>query len=135
MFDKKLKIGDKIILQKSRNNYQKWEGHIFEILSVRETYYNCRNLKIPGNANIYYNGNPKDEFCLADRKGRLEYFQGILPKLQKECVDIEKQIKELKKFPTEEDAVAYKISEIMRTKGNAKAIAAILKEMKTSDYL
>jgi len=133
----KYKIGDKIILKKSNNSLSCWEGHALEVVQVYGEHLSCKNLNIGGGtANVYYgDGGRIDEFVMADRKNQILSLEENLIELRERCLSIERELKDLKKFPTEEDAVAHKINEIIKSKGNTAGIAAILKELKTSNYL
>jgi len=136
---KKLKVGDKIILRKSNRGLNQWNGDMLEIVAVHDHYYTCKNVKrqVSGTGTVYCDSSSgqRDDFIPVDRKARIECLVEELDAKQRECVEMAKELKDLRRFKTEEDAVAFKISEIIKTKGNAAAIAEVLRELKKTDYL
>jgi len=139
MFEKKnptVKPGDKILLKESRNGLKHLEGVMLEVTSVQPSYCGTKQLDGKSGGTVYFgNGYAKDTYVMADRKTRARIMREHLSELQEECVALEKEIKELDRFDSEEDAVADKISMIIKTKGDTAGIAFILKEMKESNYL
>ena len=138
MFEKKLKVGDKIILQNSVNGLNSWDGCLLEIVFVSTNYYSCKNLKHPewGSGTVYIGGGyKKDAFSPADRSAQADYLAEALDKKQKECVEMAKELKDLRRFKSDEDAVAHKISEMIKTKGNVAAISHILTELKRTNFV
>jgi len=136
---KNLRKGDMILLKKSNNSMQCFEGKIFEIVSRYSNYYSCKMADGSDGCNsraIYYSGSPNDEFCLADRKEQAKYLKQRVDEKKKEFVALEEEIYRLEKFDSEEAYVAYKLDEIMKAhKKGPEAITKLLKTLKESHML
>jgi len=132
----KLSKGDKIILLKSNNGLQNYEGNIFEITSRNNQYYCVKQDDIRGSWSIYFRS-PADEFCLADRKAQAKYLRGKIAEMEKEIVSMKIEADRLENFESEEAYVAYKIETIFKAhkKGGVKAITEVLKTLKESHML
>lgn len=145
------KIGDEIVVTKcgSAGNCYQAIGKISKVTGCYPAngYF---QVKLPSDTvgytsvNIYVryaNGIP-DEWVPASRGARVEALQNLIKDkkdkiatLNEEIAKYRKDIEHIKKYATEEDFVAAKLSAILKSEGNEKKIAEILKTMKETHYL
>jgi len=139
MFEQKnptVKNGDLIILKKSRNSLNHLEGKLLEVYSLNTGYFRVKIMDGGCVGTVYFGSSyTKDTYIIASRKEIAAIHRERLSQLQEECVALEKEIKELEKFPTEEDAIADKISKMIKSKGDVAGIALILKQLKEAKYV
>lgn len=91
---------------------------------------------------VYIRTEVPDEWVPASRDARVKALQNLIKDkkdkiatLNEEIVKYQKDIEHIKKYATEEDFVAAKLSAILKSEGNEKKIAEILKTMKETHYL
>jgi len=127
--------GDRIIVKKSRNGAP--TGVVLEINASYTNYYSVKDTKnLPVRTyTVYCDGNPNDDFVIANRKDMISYARESIKEIKKELLEAQIELERLEKFETDEDEVAHKLSMILKAKDDPKAIAEILKELKKSDYL
>jgi hypothetical protein len=127
------KVGDKILLIKSHNGLPNWEGLICSVISTTKTSAVIKNdAGLTGT--MYFDRSPSDEFCLASREKRAEFLKNKIEILKKNLADMEKEIGNLERFEDDEAEMAHKLKKLISAK-DENAMAALLRELKTSHYL
>jgi len=139
MKNPEVRKGDKIILKKSINGYNQFEGYVLDVISPnnpnrQSITAKCSNNEITGTVVIYTNSNVGDVYVMADRKQQANYLKEKNEELKKQVKENTEEIRRLDEFESEEEYVAFKIDLLMKTKG-VKAKAQILKELKSSNFL
>ena len=133
MENPKIKKGDIIIVTDGRNGAP--EGIELEVINKSGSYWIARDPEKNMNYNIFSNGNPKDIFILADREARKKYLKEKIVEVKKDLLIMERDLEVLTKYDSEEEYMAYKISEILKNKDNKVALTSLLKELKKTNYL
>jgi hypothetical protein len=139
----KVKKGDILVVIKSRNNSSFLENKLVVVTQERQSnFIYVAPVDNPTQTYCLYYSGPADEFILATRENRIEYFKTRNKEIQKELSENNEKIEFLIKYETEEDFVADKLESILtahstgKTKASrVKSIKAVLSELKKSDLL
>lgn len=137
---KGLKSGDQVVLEKSNNNIpHKYEGSILTIVGNPSSKTRTFSIETKdGNRYSLYvsgQGDYNDIISFADRKSQAKSIREKIKCIKKELKELEAKAFELEKFETDEDFVAHKIAKILEKGTDEKAIAKLLKTMKSSNLL
>lgn len=126
-----LKKGDIVVVQNDGNGFVK--GDKVRVTSVYAGYYNVvsADKRFSGT----YTLNESNSWDFETRKERIQSCKDRVDELKKELKEEEEELVRLTKFETDEDYTAFKLTQILKNKDDPKAIAKILKELKSSDYL
>ena len=128
-----VKKGDEIIVISGRNGVP--EGKVLIVVSKISGSLLIKDQETNLQYNIYPNGNPKDEFILANREAKKKYLEEKIIETKKELIIMERDLNILENFETEEAYLAHKISEILKKKDDPRALENLLKELKKTNYL
>lgn len=133
------KKGDILILKKSGhgNGSSRFEGQQCKVVSKSSRGYYTVNFKGNSNHTIYfgYSGIPSDDFCLVSRKEQAKYCREQAKKLEKEVKELLEEAESLEMFKDDEEETAFKLKRIFDKKNDVKAMAEILRELKSSNFL
>jgi len=124
-----LKVGEKVLLIKSRNSISKYEGQIAEIMSKSGGNLYVR-FKDGSNYTLY----PNDEYCLADRSSIIKRNKELIENLKKEIEVLQKDTKRLEMFKDDAEEVAYKLDLLLKAKSKDK-MAEILRTLKETNFI
>jgi hypothetical protein len=132
-----LKKGDRLLVVQSLN-YPRFVGQIVNVINV---CYDYINVKVDDESNtfpLYFENKGKvsnDRFCFATRKARIELKEKYVISMKNKILDVEAEIKELKRFKDDEEKLAYELNEILKNKGDVAAIAEVLRKRNKTNLL
>jgi thiamine biosynthesis lipoprotein ApbE len=146
MVNPTVKKGDKIIIMKANNGANdEIEGRTLEVTtpsgsSNANGYFSAKLIEGKGQSySIFFNerlsGRLNDEFVLASRSEQAKWCRTKAAELKKQHDELVEEASRLEKFEDDESEVADKLNRLMAKKGDVKAMAEILKELKQSHYL
>lgn len=143
MENPKIKIGDQIILKRSKNSATAFENKSLKVVSIcADGYSNFTVQDKKGAICTIFNTSPADTYVLGGRKEQIEYLKEELKELNSKKEELTSKLNHLEKYESEEEFVAEKLDSILTAhssnkskKGRTSAIANILKELKSSDLL
>ena len=132
-----LRKGEKIYVISTRNGNQALEGKVCVITRGSKQGNYVVKIDEPGETRQWnvYSSQPGDVFVIADRKKRAEYCRKRAKCLTQQAADMLKEAKLLEMYESDEEEVAAKISMLMNTKGDVKAMTEILRTLKQSNYI
>ena len=141
MANPKVKVGDKVLVLQSKNTSSMMNNKIYTVTSERGPGNN--SIKVIGDdgqlRSLFYSG-PADVFVIADKEQILKHYADMKTDLEDQMEAVTKKIEFITKYDSEEEFVADKLDQLMQVEGTSKKarlkkMAAILKELKSSNIL
>lgn len=138
-----LKRDEYIVVIESKNGYQHLNGRVLKITGIggdtgtAGVYYTVTNIeRAPATTATIYAGfsGKYDTFRKADRIDRAIELRKELTNREKGIGELREEIEFLGKYKSEEEYVASKIDQLLKTEGIEKK-AEILRLMKRSNYI
>jgi len=137
-----IKKGDQLQVIKTYNGQgAQWNGRIVKVFSISKTgsnlsveFFNDRGERCTTNLYTPDNGGCADEFIFTDRESQIENAKEVVKNLTESLKVAKAELDHLVKYESEEEFVADKLQQIMKTKSKTKMVD-LLKELKKSNML